>query len=306
MNKWALLWLIQILAVSGCMSLTEKAGRIADGSQFAEKTLETCTGENGTTLSTVRFKDGNTALKLTLNAMPNLAFYASPAGETGRYIVSSCTFLASSLKGWNEFTIDLSGTGSLEISGTDAEGKARRRLILENIEEIGVSSGRIRAGENRLSGDEALRALRNRKARIEALTGWMKERAGASVTDNVSTTAGASTAASGSVAPGASAGFFQSEKEFAAYWKPVLFPEITPKRKRPANYNDEQAEWIRAEDVTWNASYSAGHFPEDIAALRNSGALLRDWEEALSWIYLSFQWDDIVNSITGELYFVSE
>ncbi|MDR2143456.1 MAG: hypothetical protein LBP29_03705, partial [Treponema sp.] len=66
MNKRALLWLIQILAVfaglavlavlvvSGCMSLTENAGRIADGSKFAEKTLESCRGENGTNLSRVR------------------------------------------------------------------------------------------------------------------------------------------------------------------------------------------------------------------------------------------------------------
>jgi hypothetical protein len=325
MNKWALLSLIQILAVSGCMSLAENAGRIADGSKFAEKILETHRGENGITLSTIRFRDKRTALKLTFDSKPNFAFYLSPAGETGRYILSSYTFLASTLKGWNEFTVDLSGTGSLEVLA--AEGKERLRLTIGNIEEIGISSGRIRAGENRVGGGEALRILRNRKDRIDALTGWMKEYAAGSpatgaastATGNGSTTTGngstatgnGSTATGGSSTAGGSAGAlsFQNEKEFDAYWKPILLPEMVPKRKRPAAYKGrrlagrDKAEWVRAEDVTWNAAYSAGHFPEDIAMLRNSGALLRDWEEALPWIYLSFQWGDIINSITGELYF---
>jgi hypothetical protein len=301
MNKRVFLWLIPLLAVSGCMSLTETAGRIVDGSKFAEKTLETYSGENGINLFRIRFRDGTAALKLTFESRPNLAFYLSPAGETSRYILSSCTFLASTLKGWNEFTMDLSGTGSFEVPGNDferkAEGKERYRLVLENIEEIGISSGRIRAGENRLSGDEARRLLQNRKERIEALVGWMK--------DHVS--AAASTTTGASALSGASAGFFQNEKEFAAYWKPILLPEMTPKRKRPADYSGERndIEWTRAEDVRWNTAYSAKHFPEDVAVLRNSGALLRDWEEALPWIYLSFQWEDIINSITGELYFVS-
>jgi hypothetical protein len=281
MNRWVFVWLVQILAISGCMSLTEKAGRIADGSAFAEKILETRSGENGTNLSRVRFRDGTEALKIGFDARPNLAFYARPAGEAGPYVVSSCTFLASTLKGWNEFTMDLSGTGSLEVFEND--GKRRLRLSLENIEEAGISSGRIRSGETRLSGGEALNALRNRKERIEVLAAWMKGHV--------------------SAAP-----LFQNEKEFDAYWKPILLPEITPKRKRPADYDDGRGtgrslEWIRAEDVTWNAAYSAEHFPEDIAMLRNSGALLRDWEEAMPWIYLSFQWNDIINSITGELYF---
>ncbi|MDR2143306.1 MAG: hypothetical protein LBP29_02940, partial [Treponema sp.] len=281
----ALLWLIQILAVlavlaaSGCMSLTENAGRIADGSKFAEKILESCRGENGTNLSRVRFRDGSTALKLMFDSRPNLAFYLVPAGETGRYTLSSCTFFVSTVKGWNEFTMDLSGAGSLEDAGNNSEGKKRYRLIIENIEEIGISSGRIRSGENRLSGGEALSILRNRKARIEALNIWMKESAGALS--------------------------FQNEKEFDAYWKPVLLPETVSKRRRPADYDDSGGEWKTAEDIKWNAAYS-GRFPEDIAMLRNSGALLRDWEEALPWIYLSFQWDDIIDSITGSLYFVSK
>ncbi|MDR2050004.1 MAG: hypothetical protein LBP69_11175 [Treponema sp.] len=301
MKKKALLWLIAVCGymVSGCMSLTESAGRIADGSKFAEKTLESCRGENGTNLSRVRFRDESTALKLMFDSRPNLAFYLVPAGETGRYVLASYTFLASTVKGWNEFTVDLSGSGDLEDAGNDSEGKKRYRLVIENIEEIGVSSGRVRSGDNRLGGGEALGILRNRKARIEALTGWMKDSAA------MPGSAAAFTTAAFTAAAAAGTLSFQTEKEFDAYWKPILLPEMAPKRKRPANYDGGQAEWIKAEDVKWNAAYSAG-FPEDIAMLRNSGALLRDWEEALPWIYLSFQWDDIINSITGELYFASE
>ncbi|MDR0402365.1 MAG: hypothetical protein LBH35_02110 [Treponema sp.] len=277
MKKRALVWLL--VAVSGCMSLTEHAGRIADGSSFAEKTLERYLGENGAYLSRLRFRDGSAALKLSFDSMPALAFYLVPAGETGGCLVSSYRFLASTLKGWNEFTVDLSGTGSFEDAGTGSGGR-RYRLAVENVEEIGLSSGRVRSGENRLSGGEALGVLRNRKLRIEALTGWMKD----------------------SAAAGRS---FRTEKEFDSYWKPILLPETVSKRKRPADYAGADGEWIRAEDVNWNAAYS-GRFPEDIAMLRNSGALLRDWEEALPWIYLSFQWDDIITTITDGLYFSAQ
>jgi hypothetical protein len=290
MKKKALLWLIPV--VCGCMSLTENAGRIADGSKFAEKTLETCRGENGTTLSKIRFKDESTALKLSFDSLPSLAFYLIPAGETERYMLSSYTFLVSTVKGWNEFTVDLSGLGSLEDTGSDAEGKTRYRLTVENVEEIGIASGRVRSDDNRFSGSEALSILRNRKARIEALTGWMKE-----------SVATAGPAVTGGTGPSAALSF-QTEKEFDAYWKPILLPETVSKRKRPADYIPG-GEWNKAEDIRWNAAYSA-RFPEDIAMLRNSGALLRDWEEALPWIYLSFQWDDIIDSITGSLYFVSK
>jgi hypothetical protein len=208
-------------------------------------------------------------------------------------MLASYTFLASTVKGWNAFTVDLSGTGILEDAGNDSEGKTRYRLIIENIDEAGISSGRVRSGENRFSGGDALGILRNRKERIEALAGWMKD----------SVAAGSSAAA---FTAGTAAGTlsFQSEKEFDAYWKPILLPETVPKRKRPADY-DPAGEWKTAEDVKWNAAYSA-RFPEDIAMLRNSGALLRDWEEALPWIYLSFQWDDIIDSITGGLYVISK
>jgi hypothetical protein len=278
MKKTAIVVLTYVcLVLSACMSLNEKAGKIIDGSAFAEKTAASYRSENGTLLSEIRFKDGRIALKLTVPAEPALAFYLLPAGETGSYTLSFCTFFASSIRGWNEFTLDLSGTGHFE-------GKERYRLMLENIEETGISSGRIRAGENRLSGDGALYALRNRKDRIEAVAAWMKKNARADPPE------------------------FQNEKEFDAWWKPVLLPEVTAKRKRPADYTAGAGAlsgadgWIRAEDVKWNAAWSAG-FPEDIAMLRNTGALLRDWEEALLWIYLSYRWEGIINSITGELYF---
>jgi hypothetical protein len=295
MKKRALLWLVTVCGymICGCMSLTENAGRIVDGSKFAEKILETCRGENGTTLSRVRFKDGSAALKLSFDSRPTLAFYLVPSGETGRYMLASYTFLASTVKGWNAFTADLSGTGSLENAGNDSEGKLRYRLVIEDIGETNISSGRVRSGENRFGGGEALNILRNRKERIEALAAWMKD------------SAALSGASSGVTAGVAGTPLFQSEKEFDAYWKPILLPEMVSKRKRPADYDGSGGEWKTAEDVKWNAAYSR-RFPEDIAMLRNSGALLRDWEEALPWIYLSFQWDDIIDSITGGLYFASK
>jgi hypothetical protein len=40
-------------------------------------------------------------------------------------------------------------------------------------------------------------------------------------------------------------------------------------------------------------------FPEALWEYRNSAAMLRDWEEALPWIYMEYSWDYIINSFNG-------
>ncbi|MDR3168006.1 MAG: hypothetical protein LBT93_08680 [Treponema sp.] len=37
---------------------------------------------------------------------------------------------------------------------------------------------------------------------------------------------------------------------------------------------------------------------------RNSGALLRDWEEALLWIYFEYEREQFIESFQGELIFL--
>jgi hypothetical protein len=90
-------------------------------------------------------------------------------------------------------------------------------------------------------------------------------------------------------------------KGFENYWKPVLLPELVSKKKRPPEWQAENVQWIKAEDVNWNSAYTEQVFPEHLRAVRNSGTLLRDWEEAFEWIYLEYEWERISALLSPEI-----
>jgi subtilase family serine protease len=92
---------------------------------------------------------------------------------------------------------------------------------------------------------------------------------------------------------------FSSRNDFEDYWKPRLFPELVSNRKRPPEYTANTGGWVRADSVSWNSAYTEFLCPEELWELRNSGALLRDWEEALPWIYMEYSWDYIIKSLNG-------
>ncbi|MDR2661466.1 MAG: hypothetical protein LBC31_00555, partial [Treponema sp.] len=99
---------------------------------------------------------------------------------------------------------------------------------------------------------------------------------------------------------------FTDQDEFESYWKPILFPEIVkPKLQPPAwatTYAGmDRGSWILGEDVKWNSVYTDAVFPEELRPIRNSGTLLRDWEEAAAWIYFEFEWERIVESLSENI-----
>jgi hypothetical protein len=284
-----------VLFFSGCTGLTEKAGQFLEASLFEEKVLETYQGtdrETPMTLRRIRLRDGTEQMTLAPDSFPGLKLYLalgenSPEGIFPR----SCYFIASGPYGWNEWTMELSGSGSIAASG------GGWRIKLDGVEPLGISRGRIRLKDERISGEEALDALENRRLRIEALVAWMKENPLPAAESGVpGEPAGRATAFPSRTA-------FQSQKEFERRWKPVLFPELVPRRKRPGSYSARGADWVRAGELRWNSGYTREQFPGDIGRLRDTGTLLRDWEEALPWIYLAYQWDTLVEVITKELYF---
>jgi hypothetical protein len=73
------------------------------------------------------------------------------------------------------------------------------------------------------------------------------------------------------------------------------------KKKRPPEWKEENALWVRAEDVNWNAAYTESLLPEDLRILRDSGSLLRDWEEAFDWICFEYAWKNTGGYLSGEI-----
>jgi hypothetical protein len=276
------LLLITVL-LSSCIILTEKAGRVLDGSVFDEKVLERYGAEDRELKR--GFFNGTEGLALTLKDWPTLTFYfaespafvESPGGapETANKVYPhSCRFFCAGVTGWNEFTVDLAG------NGTFTPDNSRYVLELENIEILDISSGKIRDGDLRMTGREAVSVLRHRRERLEVLAQWMRAEAESRHAPD-----------------------FPDLESFEKYWKPLLLPEVVPRKKRPPDYplkgapGSEEIQWNSAEDIRWNMTYTAAHFPAELGALRDQGAFLRDWEEALLWLYLVYEWDNIVQRI---------
>jgi hypothetical protein len=265
-----------IFCLAGCTSLVQKGGEVLDGSAFAAKrtALYSSDGKRKEVkieLKEMRPKESEDYIEITSSKWPGFALWGSIPGADGGFHFTGARILSSHVSGWNEANYELLGNGSFSSYGREAGGVL---YITEEPERIQISSGRIRLKSSRLSGNGALTPLQNRRERILSLTEWMaewQEKSGNS-------------------------SYFADRKEFEEYWKSLLFPELVFERKRPREYSAANAEWRRADSVKWNLSYTKLVFPEELRELRNSGALLRDWEEALNWIYIEYSWNTIIDS----------
>jgi hypothetical protein len=264
--------LILILLLSGCSTLVNKAGETFNGTTFAEKNLATySTKSKGKELKVevrrVKLKNDEEMLIINDSNFPGLELRAHIPDSSGSFEFNSAEILSSHVHGWNEFTLDLLGSGSFIINGDAAVLN-----IPGLVEEVQISQGSIRLKSSRLSGAGALANLRNRRERILALTEWMRERL--EVPD------------------------LKDRESFEKYWKAVLFPELVSKKNRPPYYSVENAEWKSADSIKWNQNYTENYFGENLREYRNSGAMLRDWEEASTWIYIEYFWDDIIAELS--------
>jgi hypothetical protein len=272
--------LLVCLAFTACATPVEWVAHVLDGQVFAEKTiteyrpsLKAKKSDNNVKLKQAR--DGSERLVITLKELPSLTFYATSPDSAGQVFITGYNFLSPNYDGWNDLTMDLSGTGSFRTLGYEIVGRDALFKLTSPLEIVQISGGKIRRGDARITGSQAISALKNRRERLAALAEWMHSREGAPV--------------------------FTTQKAFEKYWKPILMPELAAARKRPAEWQTEGATWNWAEEVKWNTSYTAAIFPEDLCMLRDSGSLLRDWEEAVSWLYLEYQWDSIVESLSRGL-----
>ena len=271
-----------------CTSVIQKGGEFLEGGAFSEKTSVTYrTADKGNRtiiLKELKAKDGTEAIEITSSEWPGLALrgtlpagglLGSSAGDK-RVELSTARILSSHVHGWNEFNLDLLG------SAVFSEGTNRGVLRMDGeVERVQISSGQIRLKSSRLSGEAALTALRNRRDRIIALAEWMNEwlqNSPSIVFNNKSSF---------------------TQNDFEAFFKPILFPELVSVKKRNPEYQTDNVEWKRADSVKWNISYTEKVFPENLREYRNSGAMLRDWEEALFWIYVESSWEYIINSFNG-------
>ena len=265
----------------GCVSLMEITGRALDGSAFKEKKIaqyhiEKKAGEwINAEIAIVENKAGERSSIITLNDFPMMQLRGTSPDENGDFNITSLEYLAGSIHGWNEFTLDLTGNGKILIENVPLIGETAVFSLNNEIETLQISAGRIHQYDTRIIGNDALTALRNRYQRIVSTVEWM--------------------AAFNNIPYG------QTIKEFEKYWKPKLFPEMVSKKNKPSGWLQEGDELIMAEDINWNTSYTQRILPEVLWPVRNSGTLLRDWEEAIAWIYLEYEWENIKDMLSRQI-----
>jgi hypothetical protein len=217
----------------------------------------------------VRNKAGYRSVLITLEQFPSIKIRGSAPDSRDTFHLTSLDYLGGNTHGWNEYRLDLSGSGNLVLGENTAV-----LSIPDEIITVEISSGRIRRFDTRIIGKEAITSLSNRRERILALTEWMH------VCEDVPNNPG--------------------RDKFESYWKAVLFPELVSKKKRPEGWQQEGDSWVWAEDIRWNAGYTERVFPEEMRGIRDSGTMLRDWEEAFEWIYIEYEWSRITELLSQE------
>jgi hypothetical protein len=276
MKKYVFL-AIFVLLFAGCISVMEKAGRTIDGSAASEKKVSVYRASKkkgeaeDITVTVIKNKTSEKSVLITIDKFPMMRLRCSMPDENGIFFLNSLEYLSGSVHGWNEYSMEILGTGFLSFTDT---------CIMEisgEIEQIQISSGRIQRYDTRITGAQALTSLRNRNERITAATAWM----------------------SAFDAPERQK--IKNIKDFEHFWKPILFPELVSKNKRPDGWLMEGDIFVKNEDIRWNTGYTGRIFLEDLHPVRNSGTMLRDWEETLSWIYLSYEWENIKDILSQKI-----
>jgi len=263
------LFLIVGSCKSALLPLLEATGRGLDGSARQDKKVAIYRAGDFE-VREVRNKAGAHSVIIFLKQYPSIKLRGTLPDENGDFFFTSLDYLAGSSHGWNEYRMDLIGAGRLGFFDSYAV-----LSVPEALDPIQISSGRIQRFDTRITGPDAVARLRDRHERISVLVEWMKQR------ENNPTGLG--------------------RKEFEKYWKPLLFPEISKRKMRPEDWKQEGDEWHWADEIRWNKSYTGRAFPEILRAVRDSGTMLRDWEEALPWVYVEYQWGAIMELLSNEI-----
>jgi len=254
----------------GCVGMAEKAGQALDGSALIILNIYRAHSNYGSDIDVeiVENKNNEKSIIITAKEFPMVKLRGTYPHEDGIFYFTSLEYLSASAHGWNEFSMELYGSGSVSLS---AAGSLE---IIEAPEQLQITKGRIHNYDTRITGNDALVSLRNRFDRVASLTEWML---------SVSDIKG------------------QKIDDFEKSWKPVLFPEMVSQKNRPVSWRQAADVFRTAEDVNWNISYTKRMFPEELIPVRDSGTMLRDWEEALSLIYLEYEWENFLKLFSQKL-----
>ncbi len=181
-------------------------------------------------------------------------------------------------QGWTE--VRFSAWGSFRLESVN---QGWRLKILEPPHVGTVNEASIRYRNDYFYGDEARNKVQNRWNRIEALTDFLR-----SVLRQRTYTQRLAT-------PGNENCAFENDL------RSLVFPELYGYRKEYPDPGAGRNDFHLAENYRWNTLYSLTYLPEKLRKVRDTGTLLRDYEESPGLIYLSYLWSSLWDEVVPRL-----
>ena len=173
-------------------------------------------------------------------------------------------------KGWTEARFSLVGSVKLLPRGDFWD------LTVLEVPVIGaVLEGEVRYKEDKFYGDRSRDMVSRRWTRIQAAAPFIRE------------TLNPAAYTFGDKKAGYDSRSFRKDLE------QLLFPEVagySPAHPEPAIGEKVPDRFERGEGIWWDTLYSGNFIPEELRAVRNSGTLYRDYEEASRLFLLAITW----------------
>jgi hypothetical protein len=246
--------------------------------------------------------DGERRALLTSSLTPSLTFVGDAVTEeTGRITIylTEMRIFTNWANGWTEGRYEASGNlelrpapsaagGAASKDGEAAAGVTAYTLYVTDQPALwSVVEGEVRYYDTYYRGDDGIAKVRARVDRLRELSRILREEF------DLAPVYRRMRRGSGERQP------FQS----AVY--PLLFPELADGDLAPAvaaEVNGSRDELLEGpteigSDIAWSVRYTETVFPENLHALRNSGTIFRDYEEAFELFYSFYN----LNYLTAEL-----
>jgi hypothetical protein len=201
---------------------------------------------------------------------------ARPDGGAWKLGVEDLKWFGNWTEGWTEAAFSMEGELSLE-----PDGGAWKLVVLAEPKIEEPTSASMRLYGDYFEGDKALALFRHRWDRIQAVNEALK----AKFTD---------------------AWFDYSEPRKVTYaWdifgrthasfqksvKAFLFPELYGYPR--GSSKGQGKDLVFAESIEWDSAYTKATFPERLWEVRDSGTMLRDFEECVGLWRLDFCWEEL-------------
>lgn len=195
--------------------------------------------------------------------------------------VSSLYFLTNWSNGWTEAEVEAFG----QLSFKKDSSNSYRCSSLEGIELGEIKKGSIKFFDNYYFEDRARRSIKNKLDRINSMNNFVRDKIKIDyfVTLNKIGT--------------------DSYKK-ATY--ELFFPEFTlnsPYNNPAYKVKSLKDETELSETILWNKNYTREVFPENLQTVRDSGSLLRDYEESSELFFMDYNMDYYIKHILPELIF---